>query len=243
MPQNAFSIPGLNENDILTNRAFTGDPLQAAGNLTYIEFIALVKLLWGNAYPQIDFEAESGGSYAKFPIITYGLELKRTHSSEPKPRTRFLPKDADEIIYGQRFQNIVAFNVYTRANRADIPNDENPGYVGAEAADRIMEVFEDFMLEHTPIFKRLGASEFVYSRRVSDSRLARDGIDVCKRTVTYMLTTEKLILTSISRIEKIIIDLRTYMATELENINPSTPNYANIDINVIDLKQTATPNY
>jgi hypothetical protein len=33
------------------------------------------------------------------------------------------------------------------------------------------------------------------------------------------------------------------MATELENINPSTPNYANIDINVIDLKQTATPNY
>jgi hypothetical protein len=203
----------------------------------------LVKVLWGNAYPQIDFESESGGSYAKFPIITYGLELKRTHSSEPKPRTRFLPKDADEIIYGQRFQNIVAFNVYTRANRADIPNDENPGYVGAEAADRIMEVFEDFMLEHTPIFKRLGASEFVYSRRVSDSRLARDGIDVCKRTVTYMLTTEKLILTSISRIEKIIIDLRTYMATELENINPSTPNYANIDINVIDLKQTATPNY
>jgi len=154
-----------------------------------------------------------------------------------------MPKDIDQIIYGQRFQNIVAFNVYTRASRADIKGDENPGYVGAEAADRIMEVFEDFMLEHTPIFKRLGASEFVYSRRVSDSKLVRDGIDVCKRTVTYMLTTEKLILTSISKIEKILIDLRTYMATEMQNVIPSTPNYANSDVNIIDLNQTATPNY
>jgi len=243
VPQNAFSIPGLNENDILTNRSYTGDPLQAAGNLTYIEFIALVKALWENSYSQIDFEPESGGAVAKYPLITYGLELKRTHSSEPKPRTRHMPKDADQIIYGQRFQNIVAFNVYTRANRADIKGDENPGYVGAEAADRIMEVFEDFMLEHTPIFKRLGASEFIYSRRVSDSKLVRDGIDVCKRTVTYMLTTEKLILTSISRIEKILIDLRTYMATEMQNVIPSTPNYANLDVNIIDLNQTATPNY
>ena len=58
-----------------------------------------------------------------------------------------------------------------------------------------------------------------------------------------MLTTEKLILTSISRIEKILIDLRTYMATEFENTLPSTPNYTNIDVNIVDLNQTATPNY
>lgn len=243
MPQNAFSIPSINQNDVLTNRSYTGDPLQAAGNLTYVEFVALVKAMWENAYPQIQLDAEAGGTYARYPLITYGLELKRTHTSEPKPRTRHVPKDADQIIFGQRFQNIVAFNVYTRAKTADIPDDESPGYAGAEAADRIMEVFEDFMLEHTPVFKRLGASEFVYSRRVSDSKVTRDGIDVCKRTVTYMLTTEKLIATSISRIERMLIDIRTYMATEMENTVPATPNYQDTSVRVVDLHQTATPNY
>jgi hypothetical protein len=243
MPQNAFNIPGINENDVLTGRVYSGDPLQAAGNLSYIEFIATVKALWENAYPQIYFEAESSGEIAKYPIITYNLELKRAHTAEPKPRTRFIPKDVDEIIYGQRFQNIVGFNVMTRASTADVPGDENPGYCGAEAADRIMEVFEDFMMEHTPVFKRLGASELVYSRRMSDSKANRNGIDVCKRTVTYMLTTEKLISTTISRIEKILVDIRTYMATEPENLVQATPNFENVDINIIDLYQTASPNY
>lgn len=243
MPQNAFNIPGLNENDVLTGRSYTGDPLQAAGNLTYIEFMATVKALWENAYPQIAFEADSSGEASKFPIVTYNLELKRAHTSEPKPRTRFIPKDVDEIIYGQRFQNIVSFNIMTRAMTADVPDDENAGYCGAEAADRIVEVFEDFMLEHTPVFKRLGASEFVYSRRMSDAKVNRNGIDVCKRTVTYMLTTEKLISTTISRIESILIDLRTYMATEPSNLVQATPNFENVDINIIDLYQTASPNY
>jgi len=243
MAQNAFGIPGINENNVLTGRTYSGDPLQAAGNLTYIEFMATVKALWENAYPNIYFGPESSGEASKFPLITYNLELKRAHTSEPKPRTRFIPKDIDEIIYGQRFQNIVSFNVLTRAMTADVQDDENPGYCGAEAADRIIEVFEDFMLEHTPVFKRLGASEFVYSRRMSDSKVSRNGIDVCKRTVTYMLTTEKLISTTISRIEDILIDLRTYMATEPANIVQATPNYANTTINITDLYQTASPSY
>ena len=243
MPQNSFSMPGLNENDILTNRSYSSDPLQAAGNLTYIEFMALVKALWENAYPQIPLEPEDGGQYASYPMITYTLELKRAHTSEPKPRTRFIPKDADEIIYGQRFQNVVGFNVYTRANKADIPDDENPGYSGADAADRIIEVFEDFMMEHTPVFKRLGASEFVYSRRMSDSKSSRNSIDVCKRTVTYMLTTEKLWATTISRIEKIILDIRSYMATEMSNTLKSTPEYTGTEVKLIDLYQSSTPSY
>ena len=176
-------------------------------------------------------------------MITYTLELKRTHTSEPKPRTRHMPKDADEIIYGQRFQNVVGFNVYTRANKADIPDDENPGYSGADAADRIIEVFEDFMMEHTPVFKRLGASEFVYSRRMADSKSSRNSIDVCKRTVTYMLTTEKLWATTISRIEKIILDIRSYMATEMSNTLKSTPDYTGTEVNLIDLYQSSTPSY
>lgn len=243
MPQNAFGFPGINENDVITNRMYTGEPLQAAGNLTYIEFMALVKALWENAYPQIPVEPEAGGQYASYPVITYNLELKRTHTVEPKPRTRYMPRDSNEMIFGQRFQNVISFNVYTRANKADIPDDENPGYSGAEAADRIIEVFEDFMLEHTPVFKRLGASEFIYSRRMADSKSTRSSVDVCKRTVTYMLTTEKLILTSVGKIEQIAIDIRRYMATEVENTIQATPNYPNTTVNLIDLYQSSTPSY
>lgn len=76
-------MPGLNENDILTNRSYSSDPLQAAGNLSYIEFMALVKALWENAYPQIPLEPEDGGQYATYPMITYTLELK-----EPTPQNQ-----------------------------------------------------------------------------------------------------------------------------------------------------------
>ena len=102
------------------------------------------------------------------------------------------------------------------------------------------------MLEHTPVFKRLGASEFVYSRRLSDTDENRDSTDICKRTVTYMLTTEKLFYQSVQNIEKIVIDVRQYMDYEKSILDQatqmSTPNYENIELNIIDLYQTATPN-
>ena len=118
-------------------------------------------------------------------------------------------------------------------------------YVGAEIADRIMEVFEDFMLEYTPVFKRLGASEFVYARRYSDSEINRDETDVNKRIVTYMLTTEKLLATTHEKIESIVVDIRNYYAYEREIIqqaNAATPNFDGTEVNLIDLFQTATPN-
>jgi hypothetical protein len=61
-----------------------------------------------------------------------------------------------------------------------------------------------------------------------------------------MLTTEKLIATSVDVVEKIAIDVRRYMAYE-ESIlghrtDYATPNYENTEINIIDLYQTSTPN-
>jgi hypothetical protein len=62
-----------------------------------------------------------------------------------------------------------------------------------------------------------------------------------------MLTTEKLLVTSVAQIEKIAIDIRTYMAYEkelvIENTEKSTPDFSDVEVNVIDLYQTATPNY
>lgn len=245
MPQNypIFPTPGINEANF--DRA-SGNlpPLQAQGNLTYIEFIAAVKALWENAYPNIKIKPVQSGDYAEYPVIAYGLELRRAHSVEPKPRSRISPAK-DVVIFGQRFQNIVSFTVITKATSGELKGSSDR-YSGPEVAEKIIETFEDFMLEHTPVFKRLGASELVYARRLSDSEENRDAADVNKRTVTYMLTTEKLIGMEVQTIEKIAIDVRRYMAIEKEIWDDfylgSTPSYENTELNIIDLDQTATPN-
>lgn len=243
MTQNVIGFPSGNRNDVSYDRVF-GEPLQASGNLTYLEFIAVVKALWENAYPDIKIVPAQGARYAEYPVIVYGLELRKTHTSEPKPRTRTTQTNKNVVVFGQRFQNIVSFTVITEAD-AGIAQGTGKRYSGPEVADNIIEIFEDFMLEHTPVFKRLGASEFVYSRRLSDSEENRESTDVCKRTVTYMLTTEKLFAQTVDQIEKIVIDIRRYMAYEAniwdEATGDATPNFVGTEVNIIDLYQTATP--
>jgi hypothetical protein len=247
MAQNAFGFPEPRINDVSINRAF-GAPLQAAGNLSYLDFIAVVKLLWENIHPDIPVKPNHGGSYASFPAIIYGLEIRKPHTVEPKPRSRQVVEN-DHMIFGQRFQNVVSFTIITKADRASSESNLGEGrYVGAEVADALAEVFEDFMLEYTPVFKRLGASELVYARRLADSEETRSNIDIIKRTVTYLLTTEKLIQTSVSVIEKVALDVRTAMSYEAnliisrqeELFNKSTPDYNNTPILIVDLN-SATP--
>ena len=247
MPQNYPIFPTSNINEISYDRTSgTLPPLQAQGNLTYIEFITVVKALWENAYPSIKIKPVQSGDYAEYPVIAYGLELKRAHSVEPKPRSRISPSK-DIAIFGQRFQNVVSFTVMTKADSGQLSTSE-ARYSGPEVAEKIIEIFEDFMMEYTPVFKRLGASEFVYARRLSDSEENRNATDINKRTVTYMLTTEKLIAMEVEKIEKIAIDVRRYMAMEKEiwddfYKNPATPSYEGTELNIIDLNQSATPSY
>jgi hypothetical protein len=245
MSQNAFRFPVTGINEINNDRRF-GAPLQASGNLSYLEFIAVVKALWENAYPDIKLQPTSGGQYSEYPTIVYGLEIRKTHSNEPKPRTRNTQNIKDVMVFGQRFQNVVSFTIITKADGAIAENELEKRYSGAIVADNLAEIFEDFMLEHTPVFKRLGAAELVYSRRLSDSDINRESTDVVKRTITYMLTTEKLIATTVDTIEKIAIDVRRYMAYEQsildQRFSMATPDFTNSELNIIDLHQTATPN-
>ena len=244
MTQNIIGFPVGNRNDVNFNERF-GEPLQASGNLTYLEFITVVKALWENAYPDIKIKPTQSGTYADYPVIVYGLELRKAHTSEPKPRTRTAQTNKCVVVFGQRFQNIVSFTVITEAN-SGAKQGSAARYSGPEVADNIIEIFEDFMLEHTPVFKRLGASEFVYSRRLSDSEENRDSTDVCKRTVTYMLTTEKLFFQDVDQIESIVVDVRRYMSYEKSLWDAahsnSTPNFSGTELNILDLYQSATPN-
>jgi len=224
--------------------------LKAEGNLTYLEFIQIVKMLWENSYPDIPIVPTFGGKMANYPCIAYGVELKRAHNQEPKMRYRDKALGDDGkyyIIEGQRFQNVISFTVMVEADAGALNGEPNV-YVGAEVADRVMEIFEDFMLEYTPVFKKLGASEFVYARRVSDTEINLNQTDVVKRTVTYMLTTEKIAVSAIDSIEKIAADIRLWISYEPELIEQAaaTPNQfeysEDMTVNVVDLFQTATPN-
>jgi uncharacterized membrane protein len=245
-----FPQPGVN--DSWPDKLF-GEPLKAVGNMSYAEFIDILQILWNRIYPDIDIVPVSSGKYAKYPCISYGIELRKAHNNEPKPKTRQFIKEVSQYIYGQRFQNIVAFTVMTRAEAGSIDSNASQEqqqselmYVGAEVADKIIDIFEDFMLEYTPVFKALGASEFVYARRLSDEEINKDQTDIVKRTVTYMLTTEKLMAASVDKIEKIVLDVRTYYAYEKSLVEQSqrmaTPNLDNTEINIVDLYQSATPN-
>lgn len=219
-----------------------------SGTLTYLQFINLVKKLWEESYPSIPIIPLGPGTDT-FSVhdyaIVYALELRKSHTIEPKPRMRQNVSNNNYTIYGQKFQNIVSFSVMTKIGvvEGNDPTKLNDDTFKSQIADQIIEAFEDFMLEYTPILKAAGASELVYSRRLSDSEINREDKDVLKKTVTYMLTTEKTFAIKNDRIERILIDVRTWMAYEPSIVNSAaTPNYENVDINIVDLHHTATPN-
>lgn len=255
-----------------------------SGNLTYLEFISLVKKIWEESYPNIpilplSINRESSVTYSdtnprsfssipsapntsgdlssapsstnvgleEFPaIIGYHLELRKTHTTEPKPRHRQNVLSNTVRIEGQKFQNVVGFTVMSKVGTFQGPNGSTTrdDLDAAVLCDQVIEAFEDFMQEYTAIFKAAGAAELVYSRRLSDSEINRDGKDIHKRTVTYMLTTEKTYAIANARIEKIAVDARTWMAYEKELLRNqlATPNYQGTTGNMIDLFQGATPN-
>lgn len=197
--------------------------LRAQGNLGYLDFIRIVEYLWSESHPDIPLYATGLSTYPTYPCIIYNLEMRKTHTNEPKQRHRELihrpDSDTNIQIKAQRFQNIVNFNVYTQTN--------------AQQAEEIIEAFEDFMLEYTPIFKQLGLSEIFYYRRNPDSGQRRDNVDIVERSVSFLITTEKLIVLEQEKLRNIYIDVRRY----LEDATPVIVSYsygATPEVEIVD---------
>lgn len=206
--------------------------LRASGNLTYLDFIRVVQQIWSEAHPDIPLIATGTATAGSYPCIVYSLDLRRTHPVEPKPRYReaintgkmLISEDGEIlrtqeglIIYGQRFQNVVKFTVLDKVDSD-----------GAQNAEEIIEVFEDFMHEYTAAFKFLGASELTYNRRHPDDEDPRKGEGIVARTVSYMLTTERITQMSIGKIQRIASTIRIgYPEDQATPTNPSPyePNY------------------
>jgi hypothetical protein len=196
--------------DVYTNYSGVASPqtplsignemLRANGKMSYREFIALVKLLWERAHPDVPIRPTQSGAFAKYPVITYSLELRKPHPAEPKKRYREELVDDDGSIYsiyGQRHMNVISFSAITK-------NDP-------ELAEAIIEQFELFMDEYTGVLKELGASEILYSRRMSDREQERVNEDVSIRTVAYTVTLERLQFIIEEKLESILIDIRVFL--------------------------------
>lgn len=243
-----------------------------SGSLNYLEFVALVKKLWEESHPTIPLfplnanremsytysdsnssnnkldqlsSAPTNSGLDEFPaIIAYSLELRKTHTIEPKPRVRQNVLSNSVTIYGQKFQNIISFTIMSKVGTFQGPDrtSTRDDLDAAIMCDQIAEVFEDFMLEYTPVLKAAGASELIYSRRLSDSEVNRETKDLHKRVITYMLTTEKTFAIKNERINSIALDIRTWMAYEKEILNSmATPNYSGTEISIVDV-EPSTPN-
>lgn len=183
--------------DLPYNTPYTDHFQRAQGNLQYLDFIDMVKEMWESAHPE-PIVPSGGEQFAKYPSIVYSLQLRKAHPSEPKPKYRdeiiTNPGEQGIIICGQRYQNIVNFTVV---------DDDSP-----RNAEELVEVFEDFMLEFTPIFKQMGLSEIVYARRLPDDDQPRVAENVNMRTVSYLVTTEKIIKTSYDKWHSMLVRAR-----------------------------------
>src|SRR5690606_11131554 len=154
--------------------------MRAEGNLSYLEFIRLVKYFWEEAHPDIPIRPSQSSNYARYPVITYGLNLRKTHAVEPKKRYRetiIQSEDKDIRLEAQRYDNVITFTVITEGN--------------PELCETIIEAFEDFMQEMTHVFKRLGVSEMFYSRRLPDRERTSADDDAEERSVSYLVVLEK----------------------------------------------------
>ena len=198
-----------------------GPPLRAEGSLTYLDFIRLLSKMWTDAHPNIPMFGEGTSTDARYPCIVYKLDLRKPVNAEPKPKHREeIRRQIGEdmvIVRGQRFDNIITFSVFTE-------ND-------VQTAEELIEVFEDFVMEYIGVFKRLGISEMLYARRMPDSGQNRQGRDVIERSVSFLVRTEKVIVSTEWKMNQILIDARIWLS---QGATPDIEPSATPDINIVD---------
>jgi len=198
--------------------------LRADGHMTFREFIAVVEKLWENIHPDIPIRPTQSEEFAKYPVIVYSLELRKSHPSEPKAKYREEIVDDDGTIYsiyGHRLDNLIAFSAVTRNN--------------PKLAEAIIEQFELFMDEYVGTLKQLGASEIVFSRRMSDRDENRTNEDVDVRTAVYKVTLERVNYVAEAKLESIRTEVRTFL--EYQRVPSFEVTEAQVGTNEITLIQ------
>jgi hypothetical protein len=204
--------------------------LTATGNLDYIRFMRVVQKTWIDTHPDIPLIAAGGPEVSKYPVITYRLAYRNTVKDETKPRYRETiatrPQDSAIVNKGQRFNNYITFTVWTERD--------------PHLAEAIIEQFEDFMLEMTPVYKQLGVSDIFYGRREPDTEDQRPlGKIMHENSVTFQVITEKIIQVDYNKLNTVYVNIQTYLASNPVWLEEATPT---IYLDIIDQFSGSTPN-
>lgn len=178
------------------------DLLRAGGNLTYLQFIDLLSVLWARNNAEViiapfgnreKYDPEKG-------YIIYNLESKKPSENNLKPRFRedVVRTDAGDFqgtIFSQTFDHLIEFTAVHKHPRI---------------AEEILESFEDFMMFVQPNLKYAGVEDFYYTRRVTDRDQTRFGTDLAFRSVMYLARLQKLLIVRPEVLESVRIDVRVF---------------------------------
>jgi len=186
-------------------------PLKSKGNLSYLQFIDVVNKLWSEGHPEIKFGpfGEQKIFNPELGYIIYTLEDKKPKNNSPKPKPYETVDDPTDptkklAIFIESFYIIVKFTAIHKVPRV---------------AEEIIEEYEDFMIQIKPMLQMLGLESISYVRRMSDSHETRYGDDLSSRSIAYMVGIQKVLTTSIDKLDSIFLQVQAIVADD------ATPSY------------------
>lgn len=201
--------------------------LKAPNNMTYLQFVDMVQYLWSRAHPEIEFRpfADNHNFNPEKGYLIYGLVNREPQSNNAKPRQQEVVDHPDYpdkrlIIFSWSFINTIKFTALH----------QNP-----RTAEEIIEAFEDFIIEATPIFIELGVQSMLYGRRAADEHKTRYGEDLAARSIIYSVVTQKIIMSEVDKLEEILIEAQIHCGEP----QSATPNSGDVLAYLLD--HHATP--
>ncbi len=205
--------------------------LTANKNMEYLQFIDSVEYLWHAEHPEISFQpfADNHTFNPDKGYIVYSLVDREPTQNNAKARYQEMvdhPDDPDKklVIYTWSFMNSVKFTALH----------QNP-----RIAEEIIEAFENFMIQTTPVYLELGVQSSMYGRRASDEHKTRYGDDLAARSLIWMVITQKVITTDLDRLKEILIEVQHLrIDTPYEQ---ATPDHGKVEVVLLD--NHATPSF
>lgn len=169
----------------------------------YSSFIKIVEFAVQNAWKNevLFIAAYPDEDVNQTPIITHKIELKEPglvgNNREIKPRLRYSGKTDNGKTYnvwGQWFDYEVRFDIW--------------GSTGEEA-DKIVEQFEQLMLQYLGYFQKKGVSKVFFKRQINDEGTNQWRVDLMNRTLIYHVRLDETKVTLVDNIET--IDIAPYI--------------------------------
>ncbi len=177
---------------------YKDDRVKAEKGTTFLGFIDDLRELWQAAGKQGDIVRKNFKVGAESnSVITYRVLDRIPHPSfkELKPRYRSVVEHTDipneyVEIYGQIFQVLVEFNVYS---------------VNDEEADQLAEDLEDFINTYKPYFKRKGVQDIYFKKEGPNETYDKFHVPMSERSLIFEMIFEKLTPRFLNQISQIAV--------------------------------------